>query len=324
MSPAPESMKCICLDNSAHNDALDLTANRCGFPAGELNRYRIDRRKNVGDKLWVSPVTGYRRKGTSFSALKNIFIDNVTAKSIFEPLDCYSPSAIAEDIKNTLKKKGFDVAGVKETEAGEVIGYVVTDELKNGKLGKYVKAIKPGLLISDSTPISNIFGVLTSRNFVFILYGKSIVGIITKADINKPPVRIFLFGVISLFEMHLNWWINHFYSNKSWQDVISDSRIKDARAIYEERKGDNQDLSLLECLQFCDKRDILVKSDGFISKFHFSETLFDTFVTRVEKIRNELAHSQYSISSNIEWSVFVETIFHLENFLIGSDAEVEK
>ncbi len=278
----------------------------------------------MGNQLWVSPVTGYRRKGTSFSALKDIFIDNVTAKSIFEPLLCCSSGSMAEHIRNILKNRGFDVAGVKETEAGEVIGYIVTDELKNGELGKYVKEIEPGLLISDSTPISDIFGALTNRNFAFILYGKCIIGIITKADINKPPVRIFLFGVISLFEMHLNWWINHFYPNNSWRDAIIDHRIKGARAIYEKRKGDNQDLSLLECLQFCDKRDILEQSESFISKFDLSKTRFDTFVKRVEKIRNELAHSQYSIISNIEWSVFIETISQLENFLIASDANVEQ
>jgi len=278
----------------------------------------------MGYELWISPVTGYRRKGTRFSSLKKIFIDNVTARSIFELLLCCPADSIAEHAKDALKIRGFDVAGVKETEGGEVLGYVVTDELANGELRKYIKKIDPELLISDSTPVADIFTALMSRDFAFILYGKHIIGIITKADINKPPVRIYLFGMISLFEMHLNWWINHFYPNNSWQSAILDSRIKNARDIYKKRKGDNQDLSLLECLQFCDKRDLLKKSDDFIKKFDISKKRFDTLVKQVEKIRNELAHSQNSIISNIEWSVFVETISQLENFLIGSDANVEQ
>ena len=274
-------------------------------------------------QLWISPVTGYRRKGTRFSSLKKIFIDNVTAKSIFEPLLCCPADSIAEHAKDALKIREFDVAGVKETEGGEVIGYVVTDELANGELRKYVKAIDLELLISDSTAIADIFTALTNRDFAFVLYGKHIIGIITKADINKPPVRIYLFGMISLFEMHLNSWINHFYPDNIWEREISDSRIKAARDIYEKRKGNNQDLSLLECLQFCDKRDLLKKSDDFIKKFDISKKWFDTFVKQVEKIRNELAHSQNSIISNIEWSVFVETVSHLEDFLINSDIKVE-
>ena len=283
----------------------------------------IHKGKTMSYQLWISPVTGYRRKGTRFSSLKKIFIDNVTAKSIFEPLLCCPADSIAEHAKDALKIREFDVAGVKETEGGEVIGYVVTDELANGELRKYVKAIDLELLISDSTAIADIFTALTNRDFAFVLYGKHIIGIITKADINKPPVRIYLFGMISLFEMHLNSWINHFYPDNIWEREISDSRIKAARDIYEKRKGNNQDLSLLECLQFCDKRDLLKKSDDFIKKFDISKKWFDTFVKQVEKIRNELAHSQNSIISNIEWSVFVETVSHLEDFLINSDIKVE-
>lgn len=277
----------------------------------------------MGYELWISPVTGYRRKGTRFSSLKKIFIDNVTARSIFEPLLCCPADSIADHAKDALKIRGFDVAGVKETEGGEVLGYVVTDELANGELGKYIKKIDPELLISDSTPIADIFAALMNRDFAFVLYGKYIIGIITKADINKPPVRIYLFGMISLFEMHLNSWINHFYPDNTWEHEISDNRVKTARDIYEKRKGNNQDLSLLECLQFCDKRDLLKKSDDFIKEFDISKKRFDTFVKRVEKMRNELAHSQNSIISNIEWSVFVETVSHLEDFLINSDTKVE-
>ena len=277
----------------------------------------------MGYQLWISPVTGYRRKGTRFSSLKKIFIDNVTAKSIFEPLLCCPADSIAEHAKGALKIREFDVAGVKETEGGEVIGYVVTDELEDGELRKYVKLIEPDLLISDSTPIADIFAALTNRDFAFVLYGNDIIGIITKADINKPPVRIYLFGIISLFEMHLNSWITHFYPADSWEHGISDNRIKKAHDIYEKRKGNNQDLSLLECLQFCDKRDLLKKSDDFRKEFDISEKWFDSFVKRVEIIRNELAHSQNSIISNIEWSVFVETVAHLEGFLINSDIKVE-
>ncbi len=277
----------------------------------------------MGYQSWISPITGYRRKGTRFTALKSIFIDNVTAKTIYEPLFCCPANLEAEQAKDALKTRGFDVAGLKETEGGEVIGYVVTDELMEGKVKKYLKNIEPELLISDSTPIADIFATLTNREFSFVLYGNHIIGIITKADVNKPPVRIYLFGIISLFEMHLNSWINHFYPDDSWESKVAEKRISDAHDIYEKRKGNNQDLSLLECLQFCDKRDLLAKSEDFRKDFNFSRKQFDSFAKQVEKIRNELAHSQNSIISNIEWPIFVETVSRLEDFLIKSDEKVE-
>ena len=278
----------------------------------------------MGYQLCVSPVTGYRRKGTRFTSLKRIFIDNVTAKTIYEPLFCCQADSRAEQAKEALKIREFDTAGVKETESDEVIGYVITDELMAGEVKDYLKVIDPELLIPDSTPIADIFTALTNKAFLFVLYGQHIVGIITKADINKPPVRIYLFLRISLFEMHLNFWINHFCPDDSWASEVPEKRMKDAYAIYEQRKGNNQDLSLLECLQFCDKRDLLAMSENFRKDFDFSKNKFNSFVKHVENIRNELAHSQNSIISNIEWSVFVETVSHLEDFLLRSDEKVEQ
>jgi hypothetical protein len=274
-------------------------------------------------QLWISPITGQRRQGTRFSSLKKIFVDNVTAKSIYEPLLCCPAESLAVSAKKALKNRGFDVAGAKEAEGGKVIGYVLTDELDSGPLRDYVNVFDSDCLISDSTPIADIFSALTKRDFVFVLYGKLILGIITKADINKPPVRIYLFGMISLFEMHMNLWINHFYPNYNWMHEISESRLESARNVYELRRGENQDLSLLECIQFCDKRDLLRKSNEFINDFDFSRNGFDKIAKRIEKIRNELAHSQNSIISKTEWSVFVETVNRLEVFLVQSDSKVE-
>ena len=277
----------------------------------------------MGYQLWISPLTGYRRKGTRFSALKRIFIDNVTAKTIYEPLLCCPADSRAEHAKEALKIREFDAAGVKETEGGEVIGYVVADELMEGVVNDYLKKIEPEHLITDSTPIAEIFTALTNRDFSFVLYGRHIVGIITKADINKPPVRIYLFGIISLFEMHLNSWINHYYPGDTWKHEVPEKRINDAHDTYEQRKGNNQDLSLLECLQLCDKRDLLAKSEAFRIKFNISKKKFDSFVKRVEKVRNKIAHSQNSIIANVDWNIFVEIVSYLEKFLEESDEKVE-
>jgi len=61
-----------------------------------------------------SSIYGTRKKGTRFEALKNIFIENVTAKSIYENLYCCMENSEAIMIKNELKRKKFDVAGVKK------------------------------------------------------------------------------------------------------------------------------------------------------------------------------------------------------------------
>ena len=275
-------------------------------------------------QLWTSKLTGYRRKGTKFTALKQIFIDNVTAKCIYEPLLSCPIDSNGIDARNALDTRGFDVAGVKDKEGTEVIGYVVTKEIGDNNLDKYINNFEHEDLISDSTPIAKIFEVLSNRNYAFVLFGNTIVGIITIADINKPPVRIYIFGIVSLLKMHLNLWINHYYQNELWIERIPNRRIDEAKEIYKQRKGNNQDLSLLECLQVCDKRDLLKGTEKFCECFNFSKNKFDTFIKRAEKIRNELAHSQNSIISNMSQAKFIKTISLAEKFLIDSDIEVER
>ena len=65
------------------------------------------------------------------------------------------------------------------------------------------------------------------------------------------------------------------------------------------------------------------KSEAFRKEFDFSRKQFGSFVKSVEKIRNELAHSQNSIISNIGWSGFIKTVSGLEAFLVKSDTKVE-
>lgn len=278
----------------------------------------------MGYQLWISPVTGHRRKGTRFSVLRKLFIDNITSRSIYEPLLCCPADSPAESASEALRVRDFDVAGVKETEGGEVIGYVVTDELGVGELRKYVKKISTDLLISDSTPIADLFSVITEMNFVFVISGKHISGIVTKADINKPPVRIYLFGMISLFEMHLGLWVNYYYKKNSWIKKVPKQRMKDAFEIYDLGKMENQELTILECLQLCDKRELLANSNQFMEEFYFSKRSFNSYVKRVEKVRNGLAHSQYSITANVVWSNLKELISLTESFLINSDNKLER
>lgn len=172
-----------------YNNVLDADWGYAGASPQSGLHYVIQKRYIMGYQLWVSPVTGYRRKGTRFSALKKIFIDNVTAKSIYEPLLCCPADSRADYAMDDLKTREFDVAGVKETEGGEVIGYVITDELMRGEVKQYLRTIDTDLIISDSTPIADIFIALTNRDFAFVLYGKHIIGIITKADIMEFPPK---------------------------------------------------------------------------------------------------------------------------------------
>jgi hypothetical protein len=284
----------------------------------------IREKQIMGYQLWTSPITGYRRRGTRFESVKQLFMENITAQCIYEPLLSCPIDSESNQAKEALVLRDFDVAGVKENKDGPVLGYVVTKDIGENEFKNYLIPIAIDIVISDSTPVANIVNILNGNEFAFVIAGNQITGIITKADINKPPVRIYIFGIISLLEMHLNLWISHYFQNNSWTGEISEARLAMANEVYEIRKGNNQELSLLECLQFCDKKELLSKSEEFLKVFEIGKNAFQKFLKRAEDIRNELAHSQNSIISNLEWNKFYKTLSTAETFLLKSDVEIEK
>ncbi|WP_157896381.1 CBS domain-containing protein [Vibrio coralliirubri] len=276
----------------------------------------------MGYQLWMSPITGYRRNGTRFSALKKIFIDSVTVRDIYEPLLCCRVDDPSGHVKETLMHRQFDTAGVIDQNQ-KVIGYVNTSDLKDGSINQYRIDIKLEQVISDSTPLASLLNVLQTSDFLYVNHGAKIVGIITKADLNKPPVRIYVFGMLSLFEMHLNSWIRYEYPDNSWQEHISEQRVAKAQETYELRKQNNQDLSLLDCLQLADKRDLLAKSKEFRERFGFNKKGVERFIRYAERIRNEIAHSQDSIIASLPWGSFVSVLEDVDRFLTESDKLIE-
>ena len=271
-------------------------------------------------QLWYSKHTGIRRKGTSFSELQNIFADNITTKFIYEPLACCNIGDNILEVIQTLEQRDFDTLGVVHQD--KKIGYLVHKELGDAPIESYIKDFNLNIVTADSTPLSELFKILSDKEYVYVLVSDSIEGIVTRADINKPIVRIYLFGIISLFEMHLNFWITKYHVEESWVNLLKGERIELAKKIFNGRKGNNSQLTLLECLQISDKKEILRNTNDFLSKFDYSKTKFKNLLERSEKIRNELAHSQNSIIANLPWTDFASTIQNIDSFLNLSEIKL--
>jgi predicted transcriptional regulator len=277
----------------------------------------------MADQLWISHQTGIRRKGTSFKELQAIFTEQIKVELISEPLLSFNFGESCITVKEVMDAKGYDNVGVIDNE-NNIIGYINKEDLLLGKTIKKPRPFEPELLITDSTPISNLPLILAPNGFVFVARNDKIAGIVTKADLNKPVFRIYLFAIISLFEMHINYWINSYYPENNWCIKLTEKRVNEAKRINSLRKGENLDISLFDCIQLCDKRDILKSTEEFIFQFSFTKIDFIVFLKRVEKIRNELAHSQTSILSNLKWDTFTDTISRIEKFLLHSDQILEK
>jgi hypothetical protein len=185
----------------------------------------------MGYELWTSPITGYRRKGTRLSELRSLTEAGITAHAILEPLKSCPVDTPASEAARMLRQRDFDVAGVKKDPGGKVISWVTAKELNDGLVRDHMRSLTADDLISDATPLSAVLKVFKKQHFAFVLIGPEVRGIVTRADLNKPPVRIYLFSLVSLLEMHLGFWVRAEYPDDSWQQELDGERLAAAKKI---------------------------------------------------------------------------------------------
>lgn len=104
---------------------------------------------------------------------------------------------------------------------------------------------------------------------------------------------MWLFGLVTQVEMMLVQLIQHYYPNESWQERIAEGRLAKAKAFQAERQRRNQHCSLIECLQFSDKGQILIGHPHAMERLGYdSIRTAKRAIKDLESLRNNLSHAQ--------------------------------
>lgn len=246
---------------------------------------------------------------SSSQNLRKIFERNITVKEIAEPFASFDIDHPADKVRRFMDEKDYDVVGVMKNRI--IAGYVNRTEIDGKNLKDCCVLFEQENTLPETTPLIDVFEVLGNSPRVFVTFLGRVGSIITRGDLQKIPVRIYLFGLISLIEMELLRIIEKHCPDDSWKPLISQERLAKAEEIRSDRKRGNADIGLLECLQFADKRGIVLKSN--LVKFK-SQNSCKELLKKLENLRNELAHAQY-ITTQGEWPDFVNLIEEAQEFL---------
>ena len=95
---------------------------------------------------------------------------------------------------------------------------------------------------------------------------------------------------------------------------MSNQRFEKAFAHQAERQRRTQDPRLLDCLQFSDKAQIVVRDEVLRDQIGFaSRRRGDEVIKNLEKLRNNLAHAQDIVS--LDWQTIVSLSENLETVI---------
>jgi CBS domain-containing protein len=237
-----------------------------------------------------------------------VFLRSFTVRDIAEPLLSFDATTPAIEAKTAMAARGFRVAGLRRE--GLVKGFIQLEDLGEGVCGDHVRTFAAVPVLDDHAPIIEAIRTLQDQPAAFVRILGEVGGIVTRTDLQDPPVRMWLFGLLTAIEMRLQMLIQQRFSDESWMQYVSPARVDKAKLLQEERRRRSQDPTLIDCLQFSDKMQIVARDEPLRVQVGFVSRRRADLVGKVfEALRNNLAHSQDIIES--DW----DTIFGMADNL---------
>ncbi len=235
--------------------------------------------------------------------VKRVFTDAFTARDVAEPLASFDAGASAGEVRAFMEARGLDVVGIRRE--GRAAGYVERTLLGQGACGEHLRPFDNANVASDAAPLLTVLQELNRAPFLFVAVFGEVGGVVTRADLQKPPVRMWLFGVVTLIELRFAELIEKHCPADAWKEFLSEGRLQKAQALLAERLRRNQALRLIDCLQFSDKGQIIARNEGLRNITVFaSRRQAEEAVKQLEQLRNHLAHAQEIVSD--DWATVVQ------------------
>lgn len=197
-----------------------------------------------------------------------------------------------------MEQRNWDQIGFRESseQGGTVVGYFRRRDLRDLPEGldqAPVRSFAVKELVAAGTPLRACLPRLIDWSRLFVLGATGVESVVTLADLQKQPVRIMLFGTISLLEMALSWKIKRRFPHHQWSGLLNEPRLRKAEKLHHQRHAAGHDTELADCLELCDKSDVLTHDVRGRADLGFeSHKECKKFFNHLERLRDNLAHAQ--------------------------------
>jgi hypothetical protein len=241
-----------------------------------------------------------------------LFLRGFAACDIAESLASFDDTTSKPTMLAAIDSHGFEVIGVRQ--AGSLVAWLAASDLR-GVEQPQLRQFDPAAVIANNAPLNEVVQALSSAPQVFVRSFGQVGGLICRRDLQKPAMRMWLFGLVTISELRVTRMIDEYCPQNSWKDYLSAGRLQKAQELQQERIRRGQTPSLLDCLQFADKGQIVARDERLRERTRFSsKRQVEQFVTALQDLRNNLAHSQ-DLSG--DWEVICDLASNLHRIVLG-------
>ncbi len=247
---------------------------------------------------------------------KRLFAEMFTAKDLAEPLLSFDAEKSCTEVFKALDIYQQQVASIRVH--GAVRGFIQKYQIADVQhdCAEHIRHFSVDQVIAGDAPIFDVIHILTRHNYCFVQLLGDVVGFIDRDAINKPIVRMWLFGIITMIEMWLVSLIKENYPDNSWTSQVSEARLQSAQHLQSERLRRNNRCDLLDCLQLSDKAQIMLNNQSTFDALGFrSKKAAKLVIKEIETLRNHLAHAQDIAEHN--WAQIVRLTQRMDELTRG-------
>lgn len=227
-----------------------------------------------------------------------LFRETFTAGDVLDRLFSFDADHPQAEVVRAMAAHQQGIAGLRID--GAVQGFVRVASLDAASTAPCRPLMQPlaaGQLLDAQAPLIDVVGVLRRHELCFVTSFDARVGVVERDAVNKPVVRMWLFGALTLYEMGLVQLIEQWFPDDAWHAVVPPARLDKARELQAERQRRQRHSRLIDCLQFGDKARLMLEHPlGLAAMDQTSKRAAKQAVKDLESLRNHLVHAQDIVS----------------------------
>jgi len=240
--------------------------------------------------------------------LRRTLEESLLVRHIAAPLESRQGGREAAEVRAYMDERNFDVMALQNCE--RTTHYVCREELGEGKCQDFARQIEATQIVSSATPLVDL------RPGSSVRAGGSQTGKhrheggpsgVASQDAplraGQPSRHVSAASGAATLSR-----------NESFRETLKPQRLEEAQRLYEKRMSMNQEIDLADCLQICDKRDLILRKVTCAALGFGSKRRALKFFEDAEDLRNNLAHSQDLVLGS-SWTEVIELTIGINAFL---------
>jgi predicted transcriptional regulator len=217
--------------------------------------------------------------------------------------------SIDEDAQAALARadvRDFDWIPVVANDV--IVGVLERGSEPEGPAVKSMRPLDDSVLVSASEPLKGFIPVLAITQYRLVVQGSSIKGIVTASDLQKLPVRLLIFALVTHVEMTMANAVEIRMPDDSWVGLLNETRRTNLSRNFNRLRRGSYDPPMIDVAEFCDKRSVLRKLRVLSKRDE------DDFKA-IEGLRNRVAHAASYAENAAELGRLVQLMEIAENWI---------